>query len=432
MTEPACASQITVFVMNVKPTPEVTCTISKTFNALRLILTVCPPVELVSAPLETQLESLNVQISAAIQKYAPGAEVIQQTVFLKNYEDRKVCQQIWREYYGEKIPVNVYVPQAPCDGQLLAAEVLVQELDKSPYPAQIMYRNESLLALKQAGVTLFYACQQEPDDYSRSMYAQSVGMFQELDKRFSSQKIPFENVVRTWLYLGNITEPTFSELEGKTQRYKELNRARTDFFRDIRFFDGVAGTPWTHAVYPASTGIGADGNTVVMSALAVHFEDPLHAVILPLENPQQTSAFDYGAEYSIKSPKFARALLLANRDSGMIFVSGTASIIEQETWYKNDPEKQTELTLNNIEVLINERNLAAHGKPGFGCELSEMVSVRVYVKHPEDYEIIRAVCERRIPEVPKTYTFADVCRPDLLVEIEGIADVGPSRSIERK
>ena len=264
------------------------------------------------------------------------------------------------------------------------------------------------------------------------MYAQSVGMFQGLEKNFKSRKIPFENVIRTWLYLGNITEPTYSELEGETQRYKELNRARTDFFRDIRFFDGVTNSPWTHAVYPASTGIGADGDTVVMSALAVKFDDPEHGVILPLENPQQTSAFCYGTEYSIKSPKFSRALLLANHDSGMIFVSGTASIIEQETWYKDDPEKQTELTLNNIEVLINEQNLAAHGKPGFGCELSELVSVRVYVKRPEDYEKIRAVCERRLPNVPSIYTIADICRPDLLVEIEGTADVGPARNIERK
>ena len=392
------------------------------------MLTVCPPMELVGTPLEIQINSVNAQISAAIQEYVPGAEVIQQTVFLKNYEDRKVCQQIWREYYGEKIPVNTYVPQAPCDGQLLAVEALVLE----PENSQVLHRSENLLAFKQDGVTFYFACEQEPEDYSRSMYAQSVGMFQGLEKSFKSRKIPFENVIRTWLYLGNITEPTYSELEGETQRYKELNRARTDFFRDIRFFDGVTKTPWTHEVYPASTGIGADGDTVVMSALAVQFDDPQNGVILPLENPQQTSAFCYGTEYSIKSPKFSRALLLASHDSGLIFVSGTASIIEQETWYQGDPEKQTEQTLNNIEVLINEQNLAAHGKPGFGCELSELVSMRVYVKRPEDYEKVRAVCERRLPNVPSIYTIADVCRPDLLVEIEGIADVGPSRNIERK
>ncbi|MCR5162805.1 MAG: hypothetical protein K6C40_02190, partial [Thermoguttaceae bacterium] len=100
--KPARPSQIETFVMNVKSTTKVNCTISRTFDAVHLLLTVCPPMELAGEPLEIQIDSVNDQISAAIQEYAPGAEVIQQTVFLKDYEDRKFCQQIWREYYGEK------------------------------------------------------------------------------------------------------------------------------------------------------------------------------------------------------------------------------------------------------------------------------------------------------------------------------------------
>lgn len=418
--------------MNENPRKKRTCTVSKTFDVAHLILIALPPKSMVGESLETQMEAVQEQIAGAIREYAPAAKVIQQTIFLKNYDDRRWCQEFWRRKYGQEMPVNVYVPQAPCEGQLLTVEVIAQECEKGVAPARITYRNENLAILRHSGLTWYYTCQQEPENYHWSIYSQSVGMFQSLDKTLISQGIPFENVIRTWLYLGNITNPAFSELEGETQRYKELNRARTDFFRDIRFFDGVTETPWTHPVYPASTGIGGDGDTVVMSALAVRFDDPASGTILPLENPQQTSAFDYGEQYSIKSPKFARALLLAAGESGMIFVSGTASITEQETRYENDPEKQTELTLENIAVLINEENLAAHGRPGFGCELDGLVLARVYVKRPEDYETIRAVCERRIPNVPKTYTIADVCRPDLLVEIEGIADVGPACDITRR
>lgn len=412
--------------MKENPTPKVTCTISKTFNEVQMCMTILPSVEMVEASLEKQFEAVNQAVAENIQKYAPEARVLQQTVFLKNYEDRHFCQSAWKELYGTNLPLNIYVPQAPCDGQLLAVEVLARVCDS------ITYKADNLVILKHSGVTWYCTCQQEPEDYSWSMYSQSVGMFQGLDRALTAQGIPFENVVRTWLYLGNITEPTYSDFEGETQRYKELNRARTDFFRDIRFFDGVTETPWTHAVYPASTGIGANGDNLVMSALAVKFDDPASGTIIPLENPQQTSAFDYGEQYSIKSPKFARALLLANREAGIIFVSGTASIIDQETWYPDDAEKQTELTLDNIEVLIDEKNLATHGRPGFGCALSELVSARVYIKRKEDYETVRAVCERRIPNVAKIYTFADICRPDLLVEIEGTADVGPACQIERK
>jgi hypothetical protein len=47
--------------------------------------------------------------------------------------------------------------------------------------------------------------------------------------------------------------------------------------------------------------------------------------------------------------------------------------------------------------------------------------VRVYIKRQEDYAKVRAVCEQRLGELPAVYAIADVCRPDLLVEIEGIA-----------
>ncbi len=47
--------------------------------------------------------------------------------------------------------------------------------------------------------------------------------------------------------------------------------------------------------------------------------------------------------------------------------------------------------------------------------------VRVYIKHSEDYAPVRAVCEQRLGAVPAAYVVADVCRPDLLVEIEGMA-----------
>ena len=59
--------------------------------------------------------------------------------------------------------------------------------------------------------------------------------------------------------------------------------------------------------------------------------------------------------------------------------------------------------------------------PGLGATLESLGSVRVYVKRPEHFEAIRSVCRARLGTVPAVYTIADVCRPDLLVEIEGIA-----------
>ncbi|MDO4583843.1 MAG: dioxygenase [Planctomycetia bacterium] len=399
------------------------CVVSDTFDVTHMIVTAIPSIPADDTTLESQLEEALHQIRDCLQNHADHGEIVQQTIFLKYYEDREKCQQFLRQWYGEHLPVNVYVPQAPCEGQRLAMEALLV-LNQKEKDYVVEHKRENLLVSRHSGVTWYYAAGQEPRHGERSIYSQSVESFQDLDRALESVGVPFENVIRTWLYLGNITEPAWNELEGETQRYKELNRARSDFFRGIRFFDGMMPKEPSHPVYPASTGIGGNGDTLVMSALAVRFDTPESGIILPLENPQQVSAFDYGEVYSLKSPKFARALLLATEGRGIIFVSGTASITDSESRYENDPVAQTELTLENIAILIEESNLERHGQKGFGCGLNEMAVARVYVKRQEDYPAIREVCERKMPNVPKIYTIADVCRPELLVEIEGIAFTG--------
>jgi enamine deaminase RidA (YjgF/YER057c/UK114 family) len=225
----------------------------------------------------------------------------------------------------------------------------------------------------------------------------------------------FEQVIRTWLYLGDIVGP-----EGETQRYKELNRARTDFFRDFIFAPVRTPQGFSPIMYPASTGIGADSRDVVMSCIALA-TDRNDIIGTPLENPVQTSAFDYSTKYGPKSPKFARAMALSCGPFATIFISGTASITQSETRHLGDVEAQTRQTLDNIEALISEDNLRCHGMPGLGTPLDGLALVRVYIKRQEDYARTKAVCEARLGELPIVYAVADVCRPELLVEIEGIA-----------
>ena len=104
-----------------------------------------------------------------------------------------------------------------------------------------------------------------------------------------------------------------------------------------------------------------------------------------------------------------------------IFISGTASITGSETRHVGNAGLQTDETLNNIAALISEENLGRHGLPGLGTSLDSLGLVRVYIKRQEDYTQVRAVCEKRLGELPTIYAMADVCRPELLVEIEGIA-----------
>ena len=113
------------------------------------------------------------------------------------------------------------------------------------------------------------------------------------------------------------------------------------------------------------------------------------------------------------------ALVLGNYVT--TWVSGTASIVDSESRYLDDPEKQTAQTIDNIERLIAAENFAAHGVKGAGASLRDLAKVRVYIKRAEDLAKCRAVCEQRFGPVPTIYAVADVCRPELLVEIEGVA-----------
>ena len=237
-----------------------------------------------------------------------------------------------------------------------------------------------------------------PQAEADGVYQGASTAFQRLSGLLAQSGIRFEQVIRTWLYLGGIVDD-----EGPTQRYKELNRPRTDFFQDIAFLDGRQPPGRRGPAYPASTGIGTEGRGIMMSAIALVTERS-DILAVPLENPRQVAAFDYGAHYSPASPKFSRAMALSCGTYATIFVSGTASITNSETRHVGDAAAQTHETLDNIAALISEENLAAHGLPGLGTSLDGLAFVRVYVKRREDYGVIRAACQRRLGEA---------CRPSM-------------------
>ena len=173
-------------------------------------------------------------------------------------------------------------------------------------------------------------------------------------------------------------------------------------------------------LYPASTGIGTRGGAITMCCMALDSARP-DVFVLPLENPKQTAACDYAASYSPQSPKFSRAMAVVQGHYVTTLVSGTASIVNQKTVHPGDAARQTEQTIENIGRLIAPENFARHGLPGAGATLRDVAKLRVYVKQPEDYPQCREVVERLLPRVPVLYLQADICRPDLLVEIEAVA-----------
>jgi len=342
--------------------------------------------------------------------------------FLADIGMLELVRQQATEVFPQILGAVTFVPQAPASGAVVALELwavsgcrteVPSVICETPLPGQVATAEFDEMRWFFGGGFRPEAPLQEPQPIGA--YNRSLSAFERLGTQLKKQRFRLDQVLRTWIYQGHLVLP-----EGETQRYKELNRARTDFFGETQFLKKYLPPKHQGTVFPASTGIGADDVDVVLGAIALDTKRR-DVIVVPLENPHQTSAFDYGSVYSPQSPKFSRAMAVAVADECMIFVSGTASITDSESRHNEDPVKQTEQTLDNIAILIEGENLARHGISGFTCGLGNLECVRVYVKRPSELELIRQVCERRLPEVPTIYTVADVCRPELLVEIEGVA-----------
>ena len=245
-------------------------------------------------------------------------------------------------------------------------------------------------------------------DFSESVHQQSREVFSKLDNLLTSHGFAVDDIVRQWNYIGSIV----SCRNGK-QNYQEFNDARTRYYAKGAWANG----------YPAATGIGAVGDCIIVGGIA--FKKGDDKGVYAIDNPLQVAAHIYSKRVLIdddhdamkSTPKFERAKLIETARGVCCFVSGTAAIRGEESVDAHSAMLQTIKTIENIEYLVSKDNLVR-----FGCKPYDLkcVQLQVFIKHKEDYEAVRSVVEEAYPQVSVLYTIADVCREELLVEIEGI------------
>ena len=379
-------------------------------EVIRLMLMVTPQGH---GSLSDQVTEALRAIRATLDSQPVAQQPTVQTVFLKNAGDQATCERLFAEHYRKAGPVTTFVHQPPCNGAALAIELYA-----IGGPAVRLGRPApDTLVVSHHGISMTYCGGVANGCATGSVYDKSIDAFNQMKTKLARAGVAFDRVVRTWLYLGDITGA-----EGELERYMELNRARTDVFHGVHFGHGHLLDDSRDDIYPASTGIGMDGTGIVMNCAVMDTQRD-DVFLQPLENPQQTPVYHYEAVYSPQSPKFSRAMALVADGTATVWISGTASIVNSKTVHLGDPARQTAQTIENIAKLISADNLAQHGIAGSGAKLSDVAGLRVYVKYPEHYPICRAVCERHFGKVPILYTVAGVCRSDLLVEMEGIAYV---------
>ncbi|MEV6239549.1 FkbO/Hyg5 family chorismatase [Lentzea sp. NPDC051838] len=207
----------------------------------------------------------------------------------------------------------------------------------------------------------------------------------------------YPSIFRMWNLIGRINEPNADGLE----TYQDFCAGRAQAF-DL--FPGDL---------PAGTGVGAPGDDVTVYLLARR-----GARHVPVENHLQVPAYRYPRRYGPRSPSFARAAWLP--DSGQLFVSGTAAILGHRTVHPGDVEAQCRTTLSNLDVLTSRENLARNG-----VESSVVVrTAKVYVRREADLDVVRGMCSEAFHGADLAFLNVDLCRADLLVEIEAVCDAG--------
>lgn len=231
-------------------------------------------------------------------------------------------------------------------------------------------------------------------------------VFKELRNQLKLNLFSVNTIIRQWNYIEGIIAE-----EGIHQNYQDFNDVRTEMY----------GAHFNECGYPAATGIGINQGGIIIEFIAMRSTS---AITSPIDNKQQISAHHYSKDVlkgacSIKTtPKFERARYLKCFNHGLIFISGTASILGEETIGINDPAKQTEITIRNIRQLYSRQVIdglsISNKRPTYG-------HARVYVKKEKDFEAIRRVCYQKYGDLPMVFIKADVCREELLVEIEGEA-----------
>lgn len=201
---------------------------------------------------------------------------------------------------------------------------------------------------------------------------------------------------RVWNYFPRITEGL-----GDQERYRRFSVGRARALE-------AAGVPDTEL--PPATAIGTSSGPWVVMFIAGT------APCTPLENPRQTSAYRYPRRYGPVSPSFARAALVSNDSSPCaLIVSGTASIVGHETRHPGRWRKQLEEIHKNLLSL--QTNARIDQNPSF---------LRIYVRPHLPVEAVRgAVQELWGRSVPIVTLEGDICRQDLLLEIEGWWNLSP-------
>ena len=256
------------------------------------------------------------------------------------------------------------------------------------------------ISYRRAGPLLFGVIELDENTFAGAespLQAATEEAYRRIFRLIEREGLP--HLWRVWNYLADINQ----ESDG-LERYRQFNIGRQDAFLD--FSRGATGN------VPAACAIGLAGGPLSIAFMAGN------QPAVPVENPRQISAYNYPTSYGPRSPTFSRAALVYLPGQEVLFISGTASIVGHQTVHTGDVAGQCEESLANVAAVLAEASAASRGV----AYRLENLSYRVYVRHADDFAVIRDMLQARLGAAAEiVYLQADICRSDLLIEIEAMA-----------
>lgn len=221
-------------------------------------------------------------------------------------------------------------------------------------------------------------------DVSLSKPDQARQTYENMEAALGQAGMNMAHVVRTWLFLDDILS-----------WYGPLNTVRTEFYQQRGMFDRLV---------PASTGVSGKNAVGAAMAAGTWAVERLNGTFTAHEvaSPKQCAATQYGSSFS-------RAVELITPAFRHLTISGTASIEPGGKSVGDDIETQIDLTMEVMRAILVSR----------GMDYSDASRVTAYFKHPQDVKHFDSWRKQNgLQDWPIVCTEADICRDELLFEIE--------------
>ncbi len=356
-------------------------------------------------------KSNNEDFLAAVEEVVGAVEernIVRLVIFIHatnncDYINKKlICHDVVGRYRQDLVSLTSVIAQKPLDCKVVLE---IHSMDDNGWvittkERYVVAENDSLKFVFGSNLV---------GSIATSAYQQSEAAFERLLSILNIEGMGYSNIVRQWNYIEKILR-----CKDGHQHYQDFNDVRSLYYSPVEWIDG----------YPAATGIGMQHGGVILSFDALKIKGDQYC-IKAIDNKLQRAAHVYSTEVLIgdttqkTTPKFERAKAIFNPKELLVYISGTAAIRGEQSLEGDDIVAQTRITMENIEHLVAEETLAEHGVDRLRGE-SQFRVLRVYIKHEEHTAAAKAYLDEYYPNIPTFYLWGNVCREELLIEVEGV------------